>query len=357
MAFHFKDTAIAAFGLSLPEEVWTSESIEARLQPLYERLKLPQGRLELMTGIRERRFWPADTLPSTVAAQAGQAAMKNAQTDPEAIDLLIHSSVCRDQLEPATASTVHVHLGLSPKAQVMDVSNACLGFCNAMVLAAGLLESGQIETALIVSGENGRPLMDSTLQALLKPEQTRKSLKPYFANLTIGAGAVAAVLTRKSKVTGAGAVALLGGASLTDSSANPLCKGGTGGAGGLQMQTDSEALLHAGVALAERTWEAFTKATGWQASDLDRVICHQVGKQHQRALLQRLGIPLELDYVTYPWLGNVGSVSLPITLFDALAKGAIQPGDRVAGLGIGSGLCCMMLAFEALHPKQQGHCY
>ena len=30
--------------------------------------------------------------------------------------------------------------------------------------------------------------MEHTLAELLKPEQTRKSIKPYFANLTIGAG-------------------------------------------------------------------------------------------------------------------------------------------------------------------------
>ena len=47
--------------------------IERRLEPLYSRLRLPAGGLELMTGIRERRLWPAGTLPSQISVISGQA--------------------------------------------------------------------------------------------------------------------------------------------------------------------------------------------------------------------------------------------------------------------------------------------
>ncbi len=48
----FEHVCIEALGTAIPDEAWTSVAIETRLQPLYERLKLPAGRLELMTGIR-----------------------------------------------------------------------------------------------------------------------------------------------------------------------------------------------------------------------------------------------------------------------------------------------------------------
>lgn len=345
----FAHAVIEALGYALPPEVWTSEAIEQRLAPAYERLRMPVGRLELMTGIRERRFWPADHLPSVAAAEAGRAALEKTKVPKEELDLLVFAGVCRDRLEPATASNVHGLLELPENAAIMDVSNACLGFANALTLAAALVESGQIHSALIVAGENGRPLMDWTLEEMLRPDQTRRSLKRYFANLTIGAGAVAAVLTHRERVSNpTGALALRHAVTLTDSRANALCQGGTSSGGGLEMLTDSEELMEAGIGLAARTWDAFRGNCGWSASDVDRVVCHQVGRQHQRVLLERLGLDASKDFITYPTLGNIGSVSLPLTLAQAVEQGAISPGDRVAACGIGSGLSCMMLAMEAL---------
>ena len=45
-------------------------------------------------------------------------------------------------------------------------------------------------------------------------------------------------------------------------------------------------------------------------------------------------------------LGNMGSVSLPATLSAAVDAGAVRDGSRVALMGIGSGLNCLMLALE-----------
>ncbi|MGA0133696.1 MAG: 3-oxoacyl-ACP synthase III, partial [Opitutales bacterium] len=186
----FGRTVICGLTAELPPEVWTSADLESRLAPLYARLRLPEGRLELMTGIRERRFWPSAVRPSAASAAAGRRAMAAAGTGPGDIDLLIHASVCRDRLEPSTAAYVHGLLGLGPQAQILDVSNACLGWLNAVVLAAGLVESGQIRRALVCAGEDGRPLVERTVRLLNEDATlTRETIKPYFANLTIGAGA------------------------------------------------------------------------------------------------------------------------------------------------------------------------
>ena len=67
----FENVVIETLAYELPPEVWTSAAIEEKLAPLYERLKLPAGRLELMTGIRERRFWPGPVAASAASAMAG----------------------------------------------------------------------------------------------------------------------------------------------------------------------------------------------------------------------------------------------------------------------------------------------
>ena len=84
----------------------------------------------------------------------------------------------------------------------------------------------------------------------------------------------------------------------------------------------------------------------WSGSDVDRVISHQVGSAHQNTILERLEISIDKDFPTYPFLGNIGTVSLPLTAALADEREFLNVGDRVAFLGIGSGLNCMMLGWQ-----------
>ena len=338
----FENVCIESLAVALPDEVWSSAAIEERLRPLYERLKLPAGRLELMSGIRERRMWPAGTRPSDASAQAGRAVLAKSALGAGRVELFVHAAVSRDMLEPATAAFAHRKIGLPATAQIFDLSNACLGFLNALTVAAGLIESGQIRCALVVAGENGRPLVEQTLQTLLATTLSRNAIKPYFANLTIGSGAVAAMVCHRSLVKGR-AHRLLGGVARAATQHSELCQGDTHGADALAMQTDSEQLLIAGVGLAQETWRDFTAEQG---ASFDRFICHQVGSTHRRKLYETLGLDLAQDFSTFETLGNTGSVALPATLCAAVDAGAVQEGHRVGLLGIGSGLNCLMLALE-----------
>jgi acyl-CoA:acyl-CoA alkyltransferase len=341
----FNNVCLESIAVALPGEIWTSAAIEEQLRPLYDRLRLPFGRLELMTGIRERRMWPDGTLPSEASAAAGRAVLGISAVRRDQLGLFIHSAVSRDMLEPASASFAHHKIGLPAGIQVFDLSNACLGFLNSVVVAAGMIDSGQIQAALIVAGENGRPLVEETVRTLLAGSFDRNAIKPYFANLTIGCGAVAAVVCHRDLVKGR-VHRILGGVCRSATEHSELCQGNTAGAGGLAMQTDSEKMLDAGVGLAKQTWDEFTASTGWTRDSVDRVICHQVGSAHRRRLFETLGLDVAKDFSTFETLGNMGSVSLPATLSSAIDAGAVHEGDRVALMGIGSGLNCLMLALE-----------
>ena len=78
----YSNVCIEAISHVLPTTILTSAELEHWLAPLYARLKLPQGRLELMTGIRERRFWVPGIRPSDVSAQAGRRALEAAGRAP-----------------------------------------------------------------------------------------------------------------------------------------------------------------------------------------------------------------------------------------------------------------------------------
>ncbi|HCP12946.1 MAG TPA: 3-oxoacyl-ACP synthase III, partial [Planctomycetaceae bacterium] len=173
---------------------------------------------------------------------------------------------------------------------------------------------------------------------------TRQSIKSAFASLTIGSGSAAIVLCdRRLSRTGH---RLLGGSWLSDSTAHQLCAGGveaSGGDGRPRMETDSEALLHAGIALAQRTWRQTQAVLGWNGSEVTRVFTHQVGRQHRTALMQRLQLDPALDFPTVESLGNTGAAALPMALSLGLAAQPPRAGERFALLGIGSGLNSIML--------------
>ncbi|MCK9175121.1 MAG: 3-oxoacyl-ACP synthase III [Desulforhopalus sp.] len=340
----FSKVSLHTFGYELPPNVLTSEAIETRLAPVYERLHLPAGRLELMSGIRERRLWNFGTRPSEAAALAGKNVLEKSGIDPQQVEALFFTSVSRDLMEPATASFVHNALGLSSDAIVMDISNACLGFLDGMMMLAGMIELGQVKNGLVVSGETAEDLVESTLSTLLAdPSITRKSIKPAFASLTIGSGAVALLMTRAED--GDGCPRLIHGAWRAHTGHSNLCKGGQGGEGTL-MDTNSEELLHSGVATAKAAWGKFSAVPGWGADEIDRFFCHQVGSAHARLLFNSLGLDAEKNFQTLPVLGNIGSVSAPITMAMGMEQGKFNKGEKAAMLGIGSGINCMMLGVE-----------
>ncbi len=340
----FKNVVISSFAYHIPETIMTSTEIEERLAPVYERLKLPAGRIEMMTGIKERRYWPPGTMPSDLSTQAAKNLFAKNVVKPEDIDLIIHASVCRDYLEPSTSSIVHYNLGLREHTMFFDLSNACLGMMSSFVVAANMIEQGLIKHALIVSGENGGPLLLQTMEHLLNDHSiTRKSIKKYIANLTIGAAAVAYTISHKNCVPEGHL--LLGGASMVDSSANVLCRGG-GDTSSLMMETDSEELMKSGIALAEKTWEETKRVLKWTNDDVDYFVGHQVGVAHEALLRQILKLDNCPTFITYQYLGNTGASALPITLniFDEQKK--IPKGSKVGLLGIGSGLNSIMLGVE-----------
>ncbi|MBF0275100.1 MAG: 3-oxoacyl-ACP synthase III [Nitrospinae bacterium] len=340
----YQNVCVESIGYFLPDEIVTSSEIEEQLSSVYEKLKLPKGRLELMSGIKERRFFPQDCPSSKVAAEAGKRAIEKSGIDKNNIGCLIHASVCKDFLEPATATVVHPILELPSSTLIFDVSNACLGVLNSMILIANMIESGQIKAGLVVSGENGRQLVESTIQDILNDTTlSRKSIKPYFASLTIGSGAVAVLLTHASisKTNHK----FLGGIAHSATQHNNLCTGDNISTS-TSMNTNSEELLVRGVELAKKTWNLTKKEMGWNNETVHRFFCHQVGSAHRKLLYETLNLDANKDFSTFEHLGNAGSASLPMTLAMGEEKGVINKGNLIGLLGIGSGINCMMLGVE-----------
>ena len=345
----YRNVTLESFGYSLPSEVVTTPELEHRLKPIYQRLRLPTGRLELITGVRERRFFPNGTRPSKISAESAERAISAANIERSEIGVLVHGSVCRDFLEPATACSVHHALQLPSDCLIYDLSNACLGLLNGIIQVANMIELGQVRAGIVVGTEDGRALVENTVRKLNQDDSlTRKQIKRAIASLTIGSGSCAILLTHRDVSQTQNRI--LTGTARANTAFNHLCQSESdesiGGGSGLLMNTDSESLMEEGIATGAATFRAFLEETGWQLSDLHKTFGHQVGPTHRKLLLERLGLNPQVDFATVDWLGNTGSVALPLTMAIGLERGHVQQGEHLGMLGIGSGINCLMLGVE-----------
>ena len=341
---HFEHVNLLSFAQVPAPVVVTSAAIEERLRPLYDRLHLPEGRLEMMTGIRERRFWQPGTLPSEVAAKAGRAALAKAGVAPDQLDAVVFCGVSHDFAEPATSTAVVSRLGLGRDILNFDLSNACLGIASGIQVLASLIEQGTLRFALAVTGENGGPLVENTIRHLLEdPTVTRQSIKGDFASLTIGSAACAVLLSRRDDDTQSGHQ-LRVTVNASDCSNHGLCQGAVADgamtdASAPVMRTDSHELMVQGIQVASRMWKRLSDEAGWTNGKRPDIVCgHQVGRVHRDRLFAELGLPVELDFPIFDRFGNCGSASLPLAVTLAEEAGALRPGMQLAMLGIGSGI-------------------
>lgn len=389
-----------SIGYELPPVVVTSDDLESRLMPMYDALHIAPGQLEALTGIAERRWWEEGHLLSDGAAAAARKALEQSNVKANEIEALIYTGVCRENFEPATACAVAAQLGIKDDANIYDISNACLGVMNGIIDIANRIELKQIRAGMVVSCETSREIVEIMIERMLK-EKTMDIFSSSLATLTGGSGAAAVLLTDGS-FDNDQTHKLLGAANRSAPEHHKLCRWGVTlspvalgefmfspdkllaaidqvmepkalpsvvkeimssekippaiasmmpsqklpDALSEFMSTDSVAVLTHGAKLGVKTWGSFLTKMGWARDQVDKVICHQVGEGHRDTILRELGIDPAKDFSTFKYLGNIGTVSVPLTAAIAEQRKFLKPGDRVSFLGIGSGLNCLMLGWE-----------
>ena len=320
----------------LPPYVMTTDAIFEQLSPMLERLKIPPEAIANASGVEERRYWPAGSTIVETSTRAARKVLEKTGIDPADIGCIVSTSVCKDYIEPSMASIVHGELGLHPNCLNFDIGNACLAFMNAVSVVGDMIDQGRMKAALLIDSESSREVVEATIQYLLQPDISVADFQLHFAALTLGSGAVAAVLTHKS-VSRTGHK-VVGHVSVADTRHRNLCLGNL-----TEMTVQARPLMEAGVALANRTWQQCQEVFGWSDDKIDLYVGHQVGRRHYEVLFNALGLNQANSYVTYPFLGNVGPASVPLTLALAEESGRLKSGHRVALMGIGSGLNCSMM--------------
>jgi 3-oxoacyl-[acyl-carrier-protein] synthase III len=332
--FEHRNAALLSVESSVAQVPVTSDEFDDMLAPARKRLRLPKGMLQRVAGVYERRWWKdrVDGWKQGVVL-AAERALASAGIARDQIGLMINASVCRQHLEPATVTHVHSALGMPASTMNFDITNACLGFVNAMTVAAGLIDAGQIRYALIVGAEDVEENQRLTIERLNNRAATREDFNNQFASLTLGSGAAAAVLGPADEHPEGHPLKYTHVRAGTEH--HELCIGDMD-----DMRTDTAGLLENGLDLVLQTWRDVDEA-GHDPLGCDHFITHQVSMVYTRAFAKATGVDMDKIPVTFPDWGNVAAEALPMTL--AKQQDSISAGERVMLMGVGSGLNTTMM--------------
>ncbi len=278
-----------------------------------ERLGVEEDWIERRTGVRERRRAEPDERLSDLAAEAGRRALARASLAPEDLDLVLVATCTADELTPAAAPLVAAALG-APQAGAIDLGAACAGFIAGIDLAAGAIESGRVEHALVIGADFMSRITD-------RDDRRTAGL------MADGVGAIT--------VSGGHPEIAIGPIVLhTDPVGPPLV-----------YALHDDRVLHMDgpsvfVSAVDRISEVTLEALEHAEVELDAVdlfVYHQGNARILSAVGKRLGLDPDKVVVCVDRLGNTSAASIPLGLCVAEEEGRLAPGATVLFGAIGAG--------------------
>lgn len=337
---HMGSVKIMEFGCWIPENVLESSHIQKGINNALPELNGYD--ICKRAGVTERREAPEGMTVVEMGALAACDAIRNAQSNNndihlEDIDTVIFCSVCRMYAEPSTASLIQKKIGIH-SATSFDISNACLGFLDGLIVVDSFIASGKSKLALIIGAEKGCTVLKNSYNAMINRERGTECM----AALTLGDGAVAALICPDS-YSGKTSLSFNAYSRTTlshyaDLSILPSME--------KPMFVDSKALFDGALLHGPDMIHNLLNDIGWTKEDIDLFIPHQPSIKIIKAGLDSMGLPIEKCPITLDSFGNMASVSIPFTLQKILNENQVLPGGKILLMGYGSGLSFSMMALE-----------
>lgn len=314
---------IVGWGMAMPERCMTNDDIAAIVETSDEWIRA-------RTGIHTRYIANERETTAVLGLRAAREALEVADILPIEVDLIICATSTAEHIFPSTASIIQDMLGAS-KAGAFDLSAACSGFVYGLQMAAQMIRSGAINTAIIIGSETMSRILDW---------QDRSTC------ILFGDGAGAVVLRGREDAGGVMSAVLRSDGSGRDLLDLP-------GVGSIDAnRSDIINREHLPYKLYMEGGEVFKFATrvigesirqscemaGISLSDLRLIVPHQANERIIQAAARALKVEQDLFMLNLDKYGNTSAASIPIALAEAAEQGRITAGDYVALVGFGGGL-------------------
>ena len=280
------------------------------------------------TGIKQRYIANDKETTASLGVKAAKSALDTANISPNVLDLIIVATSTPEHNFPSTASIIQDELG-ARNAGAFDMAAACTGFVYALTVAGQIIQSGSMNTILVIGSE--------TLSKIVNWED--RSTCVLFGD---GAGAF---VLQGSEVPGG----ILSSVLRSDGSGGDLLKVPAGGSA-IPASYDSlhdnlhtitmngrEVFRFATRVMADACREVVNEA-GLTMDDIDFIVPHQANVRIIEAAARNLDLPLDMFIMNMDRYGNTSAASIPLALCEAVAENKIKPYNNLVFVAFGGGL-------------------
>lgn len=316
---------ILGMGEYVPEQVMTNDDFTKFVETNDEWIRT-------RTGIVSRHMAGWEPV-WYMGAEAAKKAIKKAGINPEEIGLVIVCTITNDFLTPSAACIIQNEVG-AVNAAAFDLNAACSGFVYGVDTARRFLDTdSKMKYALVITSEALSRFLD---------------FKDRGTCILFGDGATAAVIEKSDKLysshlgsDGSGAKYLY--ARSLDTAPEVAVEKEFDD--GFEVKDNMHKLIQDGKAVYKfavnalpTAFEAAAEKVGITKDDIDYFVPHQANVRIIETAAKKLGVSMDKFIVTLDHYGNTSSSSIPLALNEAIDKGIIKRGMKIALIGFGAGL-------------------
>ena len=136
---------ICGWGTAVPNNILTNAELSKMVDTTDEWIMN-------RTGIKQRYIANDKETTASLGVKAAKSALDTANISPNDLDLIIVATSTPEHHFPSTASLIQDKLG-ARKAGAFDMGAACTGFVYALTVAGQIIQSGSMNTILVIGSE------------------------------------------------------------------------------------------------------------------------------------------------------------------------------------------------------------
>lgn len=291
---------IISSGKYIPEIKITNEELEKKYQ-------VEENYILKRTGIKQRYYTNEEI--EQLAIKASKEALHNVK---EKMDLIIVASISGRSQMPSISYEIQKYFDIK-NCMCMDILAGCAGFINALDIAKLYIDSGRINTALVVGVEKLSVHLD----------QNDINTEILLAD---GAGAIVIKKSNDDK--------------LYDSYIES--KGQKGEiltcVNNEKIYMDGKEVYKYAVTDTVKNINKLLEKNEITMEDITYVIPHQSNRRILSSMANKLNLPSDKMYSNVEEYGNTFCASIPIALDDMFKQNKLKENDKVILIGYGGGL-------------------
>ena len=296
---------IVATGSSIPNRKVTNKEIEKELY-------LEENYIEKRTGIKERFFIEKETIENLAIQSAKDLIKKIPEEKIQKIDLIIVATTTVKNLMPGIANAIQKELKIK-KCISFDILAGCSGYINALDIAKNYIQTGDINTALIVGVD--------TLSLFTNKKDISTAIL-----LSDGAGATLIESTEIPKIYEKNIEVETQNNEILTCNIDK------------KIEMKGLEIYRYAVTKTVQNINELLKKSNQTLNDIKYIIPHQSNLKIIKAIITRLNINEDKVYTNLQNIGNTFCASIPIALDEMLEKNLLKEGDKIILIGYGGGL-------------------